>query len=352
MGIQNKGKLEKTLLPHSLRFKSARPPLTPPGEQNPYTYSSPIGNGASDLMTPYYGFYSHHYGPVYQLLTPVSGYGGYPGTIDPRGFNAPVQNYTHGAMADDFSHPTKARLIGKNGLLLGQTGGHLPFNTVPKFVSNSLLGGGMMPAAANGMLGGGMMGGTMGARTMGGMMGAGMMGGMLGGMMPGAAGPMLPVPGLAPNSGGMRTVVGQTEGTIPVVHPDGVPSSSVLMPSSPSASGVSMNAAPALQAYAATMGMAPGMNPFQPGGSGMRSPSGLPIRSPYNPTYSMGMMQHRALTLNGAANGFITPGFFHPMSDHYPTPDMDRYSSVITHPVLPPDYGHGSGSGSGAAKAA
>ena len=66
----------------------------------------------------------------------------------------------------------------------------------------------MMPAAANGMLGGGMMGGTMGARTMGGIMGAGMMGGMLGGMMPGAAGPMLPVPGLAPNSGGMRTVVG------------------------------------------------------------------------------------------------------------------------------------------------
>merc|ERR1719460_3066137 len=118
-----------------------------------------------------------------------------------------------------------------------------------------------MPAAANGMLGGG----TMGARTMGGIMGAGMMGGMLGGMMPGAAGPMLPVPGLAPNSGGMRTVVGQTEGTIPVVHPDGVPSSSVLMPSSPSASGVSMNAAPALQAYAATMGMAPAMNPFQPG---------------------------------------------------------------------------------------
>ena len=75
--------------------------------------------------------------------------------------------------------------------------------------------------------------------------------------------------------------------------------------------------------------------------------AGLPMRSPYNPTYSMGMMQHRALTLNGAANGFITPGFFHPMSDHYPTPDMDRYSSVITHPVLPPDYGHGSGSGSG-----
>jgi len=348
MGIQNKGKLEKTLLPHSLRFKSARPPLTPPGEQNPYTYSSPIGNGASDLMTPYYGFYSHHYGPVYQLLTPVSGYGGYPGTIDPRGFNAPVQNYTHGAMADDFSHPTKARLIGKNGLLLGQTGGHLPFNTVPKFVSNSLLGGGMMPAAANGMLGGGMMGGTMGARTMGGMMGAGMMGGMLGGMMPGAAGPMLPVPGLASNSGGMRPVFGLPEGTIPVVHPNGVSSSSVLMPSSPAASGVSMNAAPALQAYAATMGMAPGMNPFQPpGGSGMQSPSGLPMRSPYNPTYSMGMMQHRALTLNGAANGFITPGFFHPMSDHYPTPDMDRYSSVITHPVLPPDYGHGSGSGSG-----
>merc|ERR1711934_812540 len=308
----------------SLRFKSARPPLTPPGEQNPYTYSSPIGNGASDLVTPYYGFYSHHYGPVYQLLTPVSGYGGYPGTIDPRGFNAPVQNYTHGAMADDFSHPTKARLIGKNGLLLGQTGGHLPFNTVPKFVSNSLLGGGMMPAAANGMLGGG--------------------------MMPGAAGPMLPVPGLAPNSGGMRTVVGQTEGTIPVVYPNGVSSSSVLMSSSPATSGVSMNAAPALQAYAATMGMAPGMNPFQPGGSGMRSPSGLPMRSPYNPTYSMGMMQHRALTLNGAANGFITPGFFHPKSDHYPTPDMDRYSSVISHPVLPPDYGLGSGSGSGAAK--
>ena len=92
--------------------------------------------------------------------------------------------------------------LSKNGLLLGQTGGHLPFNTVP------MLGGGMMPAAANGMLGGGMMGGTMGARTMGGMLGAGMMGGMLGGMMPGAAGPMLPVPGLASNSGGMRTVVG------------------------------------------------------------------------------------------------------------------------------------------------
>jgi len=329
----NKGKLDKTLLPHSLRFKSARPPLTPPGEPNPYTYSSPIGNGASDHMTPYYGFYSHNYGPVYQLLTSTSGYGGFPSTLDPRGFNAPVQNYTHGAMADDFSHdPNKARLFGKNGLLLGRGAGG-PLNTVPT------LGGGMMPAAANGMLGGGMMGGAMGA---------GMMGGMLGGMMPGAAGPMLPVPGLASNSGGMRPVFGLPEGTIPVVHPNGVSSSSVLMPSSPAASGVSMNAAPALQAYAATMGMAPGMNPFQPpGGSGMQSPSGLPMRSPYNPTYSMGMMQHRALTLNGAANGFITPGFFHPMSDHYPTPDMDRYSSVITHPVLPPDYGHGSGSGSG-----
>ena len=110
-------------------------------------------------------------------------------------------------MQKTFSNLTPF-LRSKNGLLLGQTGGHLPFNTVPKFVSNSLLGGGMMPAAANGMLGGGMMGGTMGARTMGGIMGAGMMGGMLGGMMPGAAGPMLPVPGLASNSGGMRTVVG------------------------------------------------------------------------------------------------------------------------------------------------
>ena len=91
-------------------------------------------------------------------------------------------------------------LRSKNGLLLGHVaGGHLPVNTVPRLVSNSMLGGGMMPAAANGMLGGGMMGGAMGA---------GMMGGMLGGMMPGAAGPMLPVPGLASNSGGMRTVVG------------------------------------------------------------------------------------------------------------------------------------------------
>ena len=78
-------------------------------------------------------------------------------------------------------------LRSKNGLLLGHVaGGHLPVNTVPRLVSNSMLGGGIMGA---GMLGG-------------------MMGGMLGGMMPGAAGPMLPVPGLASNSGGMRPVFG------------------------------------------------------------------------------------------------------------------------------------------------
>ena len=70
-------------------------------------------------------------------------------------------------------------LRSKNGLLLGHVaGGHLPVNTVPRLVSNSMLGGGIMGA------------------------------GMLGGMMPGAAGPMLPVPGLASNSGGMRPVFG------------------------------------------------------------------------------------------------------------------------------------------------
>ena len=94
-------------------------------------------------------------------------------------------------MQKTFSNSTPF-LRSKNGLLLGRGAGG-PLNTVPT------LGGGMMPAAANGMLGGGMMGGAMGA---------GMMGGMLGGMMPGAAGPMLPVPGLASNSGGMRPVFG------------------------------------------------------------------------------------------------------------------------------------------------
>ena len=63
-------------------------------------------------------------------------------------------------------------------------------------------------------------------------------------------------------------------------------------------------------------------------------------------------MQHHQLTLNGAVNGVGTPGFFHPLSEHYPTPDGDAYNSVLSNPVLPPNYGKESqGSGSGAAAA-
>lgn len=310
-------------LPKSMRFQAGKlvGPPKPPESPNPYTFASESGNGNKDLMTPFYGSYSHHYGPVYQLLTPVSGYGGYPATVDPRGFNAPTQNFTSGVFANDFkTPPTQPNILGQNYGLSGGLSGRF--------------GGGVL--AVNSMP---------------------------------RSGPILPGPGLplghpALHLGGPHTIVGQISGTIPVMYPSGASrglTSGIAMraanmafapgvhPASlPIAAGVPGIAAPILGAA----GIVPGhtimpMNPVQ------AAPSGFIMRSPYNPAYSTGMMQHRQLTLNGAANAFGTPGFFHPMSDHYPTPDMDRYSTVAQHPVLPPNYGkENAPAGSGAAPAA
>jgi len=321
---------EPVQLPQEMRFKAA--PGFDPSQQekpNPYTYASATGNGAKDFMTPYYGSFSHSYGPVYQLLTPVSGYGGYPGTIDPRGFNAPTQNFTHGVFIAPLNAPPQ---IGTNGRLA---------------TSNpSILGNPVLPGFKPGILGTPVLPGVPG-------------------LLRPVAGPQLHyIP-----ARGLHTVVGQIPGTIPLVYPNGasqgLSDGIALRPAV--AAGVSLNAVPALQSVAgvspahpvlaataplhpfqaSALGVAPGVVPL----TGMSSAvPGLGFKSPYNPSFSTGMMQHHQLTLNGAANGFGTPGFFHPLSEHYPTPDADAYNSVLRNPVLPPNYGkENEGSGSGAA---
>lgn len=335
-----------------MRFKAA----PEQGGPNPYTFASPTGNGPKDLMTPYYGSFSHTYGPVYQLLTPVSGYGGFPASIDPRGFNAQTQNFTHGVFIDQVNNgPPKTgpqgRLVSPNPSILG--------NAVMPGFSPGMLGSPVFPGVAP--FGGPALGGLgLGPTHVAGM---------------GTVSQTNYIP-----ARGLRTVVGQIAGTIPLVYPNGAAQNLgdgiALRPAV--AGGVNLNAVPGLRTGGAGVALShPVLNanaPFHPlqtsalglapggivGGVPLTGVSravipgiaGLGYKSPYNPAFSTGMMQHHQLTMNGAANGFGSPGFFHPLSEHYPTPDGDTYHSVIRNPVLPPNYGkENEGSGSGAAPA-
>ena len=48
----------------------------------------------------------------HRIFRPVSGYGGYPATIDPRGFNAQTQNFTHGVFIDQVNNgPPKTGFV-------------------------------------------------------------------------------------------------------------------------------------------------------------------------------------------------------------------------------------------------
>ena len=51
--------------------------------------------------------------------------------------------------------------------------------------------------------------------------------------------------------------------------------------------------------------------------------------------YGPNMAQHHAAMLPGNRGQFKDPGYLHSFGQGYPTPDFDRYSSVVEAPVAP-----------------
>jgi len=355
---------------------------------SPYEYMSPSGRGFQDVNTPFYGHYAGVWGPMGAL--PPHGYGSFPNTIDPRGFGShssfpnpwsmnystPWTSYLHGI----WPTPPKgfATYIGsgaegfKYQVPWAQFSPSAPFSGNP-FQQTSPLGPykqtvfGLKADQQSAM-----MNYTQFGPSPFGPYGVNNRYSRQWGAIPGGVVPYGGPGGMAINSG-MGPVPFHHSGFIPASFPGGGALHHALpsygghphvgmvgfggfgwagLPRGASYPGFPGSGVGGIGGSPHGLGGYSNGGPFGPFPFGPLGPAASPGNMyqgampfannafahalpgiPYK--YSPNLGAHHASTLPGNRGQFKDPGYLHNFGQGYPTPDFDRYSSVVEAPAAP-----------------